>query len=128
MDLSLDRPDDYLFVRRAGADAITLADRELKHSFLLTPDQVVENWPAASADMLSADDVAALLALQPELVLLGTGQRQIFPAPAFMAGFLRKGVGIEVMDNAAVARTYNLLAGEGRRVLAAFILDAGPAS
>ncbi len=124
MDLSLDRPDDYLFVRRTGADVITLADRELRRSFLLTPDQVVENWPAESADILSADHVEALLALQPELVLLGTGQRQIFPAPAFMAGFLRKGVGIEVMDNAAAARTYNLLAGEGRRVLGAFILGA----
>jgi uncharacterized protein len=128
MDLSLDRPDDYLFVRRTGAGVITLADRELKRSFLLTPDQVVENWAADSADMLSTDHVEALLALQPELVLLGTGQRQVFPAPAFMAGFLRKGVGIEVMDNAAAARTYNLLAGEGRRVLAAFILGAAGVS
>ena len=128
MDLSLDRPDDYLFVRRTGAHAITLADRELKRSFLLTPDQVVENWPADSAGMLSADHVEALLALQPELVLLGTGQRQVFPAPAFMAGFLRKGVGIEVMDNAAAARTYNLLASEGRRVVAAFILGAAEVS
>lgn len=128
MDLSLDRPDDYLFVRRTGADVITLVDRELKRSFLLTPDEVVEDWPAQSADMLSADHVEAILALHPELVLLGTGQRQIFPAPAFMAGFLRKGVGIEVMDNAAAARTYNLLAGEGRRVLAAFILGAATVS
>ncbi|WP_343883571.1 Mth938-like domain-containing protein [Rhodanobacter caeni] len=128
MDLSLDRPDDYLFVRRTSADAITLADRELKRSFLLTPDQVVENWAADSAERLSADHVEALLALQPELVLLGTGQRQVFPAPAFTAGFLRKGVGIEVMDNAAAARTYNLLAGEGRRVLAAFILGAAGVS
>ncbi len=128
MDLSLDRPDGYLFVRRTGAHAITLADRELKRSFLLTPDHVVENWPADSAGMLSADHVEALLALQPELVLLGTGQRQVFPAPAFMAGFLRKGVGIEVMDNAAAARTYNLLASEGRRVVAAFILGAAEVS
>jgi uncharacterized protein len=39
-----------------------------------------------------------------------------------MAGFLRKGVGVEVMDNAAAARTYNLLASEGRHVVAGFIL------
>ena len=56
------------------------------------------------------------------MVVLGTGERQVFPAAAFMTGFLRKGVGVEVMDNAAAARTYDLLAGERRRVVAAFIL------
>jgi uncharacterized protein len=66
-----------------------------------------------------------VLDLQPEVVLLGTGVRQQFPPAAFMAGFLRKGIGIEVMDNAAAARTYDLLASEGRRVVAAFILPAG---
>lgn len=122
MDLSLDRPEGYLFVRRANTDSIVLTDRELGASFLLAPDRVIENWPVAAAEMLEASHVDALLALRPELVILGTGQRQVFPAAAFMAGFLRKGVGIEVMDNPAAARTYNLLAGEGRHVVAGFIL------
>ncbi|MCW8808485.1 MAG: Mth938-like domain-containing protein [Rhodanobacter sp.] len=124
MDLSLDRPEGYLFVRRVDADRITLADRELDSSFLLAPDRALEDWPVNDAATLEAGHVESVLALQPELVILGTGQRQIFPAAAFLAGFLRKGVGIEVMDNAAAARTYNLLAGEGRRVVAAFILPA----
>ncbi len=124
MDLSLDRPEGYLFVRRTDAHSITLIDRELASSFLLAPDRVIEHWAVDAADMLDADHVEALLALQPELVILGTGEKQIFPAAAFLAGFLRKGVGIEVMDNAAAARTYNLLAGEGRRVIAGFILPS----
>ncbi len=124
MDLSLDRPEGYLFVRRVGARSITLIDRELDKSFLLAPDRAIENWPVDAASVLDASHVETLLALQPELVILGTGERQIFPAAAFMAGFLRKGVGIEVMDNAAAARTYNLLAGEGRRVIAGFILPS----
>ncbi|HEY8682353.1 MAG TPA: Mth938-like domain-containing protein [Rhodanobacter sp.] len=122
MDLSLERPEGYLFVRRVGARSITLIDRELDCSFLLAPDRTIENWPVASVGALDASHVESLLALQPELVILGTGERQLFPAAAFMAGFLRKGIGIEVMDNAAAARTYNLLAGEGRRVIAGFIL------
>ena len=125
MDLSLDRPEGFLFVRRVGARGITLIDRELTESFLLAPEQVIERWPVAAVDALDAGHVQALLALRPELVLLGTGERQAFPAAAFMAGFLRQGVGIEVMDNAAAARTYNLLAAEGRRVLGAFILPPG---
>jgi len=124
MDLSLDRPGDFLFVRRVGARSITVVDRELTASFLLAPERAVEQWPVNDVELLDADHVDAILALKPELVLLGTGERQHFPAAAFMAGFLRRGVGIEVMDNAAAARTYDLLASEGRRVVAAFILPA----
>ncbi|KZC41228.1 UNVERIFIED_ORG: hypothetical protein RHOFW104R5_17000, partial [Rhodanobacter sp. FW104-R5] len=107
MDLSLERPEGYLYIRRVGARGITVIDRELVASFLLTPDQAIEDWPVTAAGTLDAGHVEALLALRPELVILGTGERQVFPAAAFMAGFLRKGVGIEVMDNAAAARTYN---------------------
>ncbi|SFS12245.1 Uncharacterized conserved protein, contains Mth938-like domain [Dyella sp. OK004] len=122
MDLSLDRPGEYLFVRRVGARSITVVDREFTRSLLLAPDRTIENWPVTHASTLDAGHVETILELQPEVVILGTGERQVFPAAAFMAGFLRKGVGIEVMDNAAAARTYDLLAGERRRVVAAFIL------
>ena len=122
MDLSLDRPEGYLFVRRVGAHGVTLIDRELVSSFLLAPDRAIEHWPVEAAAALCADHARALLELGPELVILGTGDKQVFPPAEFVAGFLRKGIGIEAMDNAAAARTYNLLAGEGRRVIAAIIL------
>ena len=122
MDLTLDRPGSYLFVRRVGARSITVVDRELSSSFLLSPERAVENWPVTTASELDDSHVGAILELDPEVVLLGTGERQVFPSPAFMAALLRKGVGVEVMDNAAAARTYDLLAGEHRRVVAAFIL------
>jgi uncharacterized protein len=125
MDLSLERPEGYLYVRRVAAHGITLIDRELTSSFLLAPDRAIENWPVTAPETLDASHVEALLALNPELVVLGTGARQAFPAAEFMAGFLRRNIGIEVMDNAAAARTYNLLADEGRRVVAAFILPPG---
>jgi uncharacterized protein len=127
MDLTLDRPEGYLFVRRVDAHHVTLVDRDLARSFLLAPDRAIENWPVDNAALLDASHVATLLELQPELVVLGTGEHQVFPAAAFMAGFLRQGVGVEVMDNAAAARTDNLLASEGRHVVAGFILpDAQP--
>jgi len=122
MDLSLEQADGYLLVRRVDARSVTLLDRVVEHSFLLTPAGITEAWPVTAAGSLGVDDVPVLLALKPEVVILGTGERQVFPAAAFMAGFLRKGVGVEVMDNAAAARTYNLLASEGRHVVAGFIL------
>jgi len=122
MDLSLDQAEGYLLVRRVDARSVTLLDRVVEHSFLLTPAGLTQAWPVTAAGKLDAEDVPAVLALKPEVVVLGTGDRQVFPAAAFMAGFLRQGIGIEVMDNAAAARTYNLLAGEDRQVVAGFIL------
>jgi uncharacterized protein len=122
MDLSFEHPGEYLFVRRVGADTVTVVDRDFHQSILLTPQQVIEDWGVTDASRLTLDDVEKIAALQPELVLLGTGERQVFPPAEVMAAFLRQGIGIEAMTNGSAARTYSLLAAEGRRVLAAFIL------
>jgi uncharacterized protein len=122
MELSLDRPGGYLIIRSVGPHGITVMDRELVHSFILSPSSAVENWPVTDAGQLGLAHVEDVLALKPEVVLLGTGERQVFPSAEVMAGFLRRGVGIEVMTNASAARTYSLLAAEGRLVVAAFIL------
>ena len=129
MDLSLDHPGEFLFVRRTGKHSVTVMDREITASFLLAPDRIVENWKAGDdPKALQPEHAEAFFELAPELVLLGTGERQSFPPAAFLASFLRQGVGIEVMDNAAAARTYDLLAGEGRRVVVGFMLPAAAAS
>ncbi|URL57267.1 Mth938-like domain-containing protein [Luteibacter flocculans] len=122
MELSFEHPGEYLFVRRVGADTITIVDRDFHKSLLLTPEKVVEDWSVTDASQLGLADIETIVALAPELVLLGTGQRQVFPPAEVMAAFLRRGIGIEAMTNGAAARTYTLLAGEGRRVVAAFIL------
>ena len=122
MQLSQENPD-FLYVLRGVSDAGVLVNQEtLGRSFLLSPNQLVPDWRPTSAADLHPDDMAALLELQPTLVLLGTGPRQKFPAAAVMAALLTRGIGIEVMDNAAAARTFNVLASEGRRVVAAFLL------
>lgn len=122
MQLSQENPD-FLYVLRGISEAGVLVNQEtLSRSFLLTPHQIVEDWRPTSAADLQPADMEAVLALQPALVLLGTGPRQRFPAAAVMAALLTRGIGIEVMDSAAAARTFNVLATEGRRVVAAFLL------
>lgn len=122
MQLSQENPD-FLYVLRGISEAGVLVNQEtLSRSFLLTPNQIVEDWRPTSAADLQPADMDAVLALQPALVLLGTGPRQRFPAAAVMATLLTRGIGIEVMDSAAAARTFNVLATEGRRVVAAFLL------
>ncbi len=122
MQLTHELPQGYLYVRSCMPGAITVVDRVLERSFLLAPDRLVEDWPVASAAQFDRAAAEAIAALEPEVVLLGTGQRQVFPPREAQAALLQRRIGIEVMDNAAACRTYNLLAGEGRRVLAALML------
>ena len=125
MQLSLNRPGEFLFVRRVADSAITVVDRELQASFVLAPDQALENWPVTDVKALDAAAVAPILELKPAVVILGSGPRIVFPPQAVLAEFLKRGIGIEVMDNAAAARTFNVLASEGRKVVVAFVLAAG---
>lgn len=128
MQLSHDLPEGYLFFRNCSPDAVTIIDRVVTRSFLLAPDRLVEDWPITEADAFDLAAIDALVALEPEVVLLGTGERQVFPPREAMAALLGRRIGIEVMTNAAACRTYNLLAAEGRRVVAAIMLAGDPLS
>ena len=91
---------------------------------------VASSWLIVSASAVQATpdirdmgdlarlDPSRLLAQDPEIVLLGTGPRQIFPAASFRAQFLSVGIGVEVMDTGAACRTFNVLVAEQRRVVA----------
>ncbi|CAN7261882.1 Mth938-like domain-containing protein [Pseudoxanthomonas sp. LjRoot168] len=122
MQLSHELPDYAFALRAADGRTARVNDRVLATSFILSPQQLVEDWPVHDSAALAPDDLAPLLALQPEVILLGTGERQVFPPASVMAACLRQGVGLEVMTNAAAARTFNVLAGESRKVVAGFLL------
>jgi uncharacterized protein len=126
MELNLERPRDYLFVRRADARSVTIVDRPFTASIILTCDKVMDDWGIRDVAAMTPAHAEPILALQPEIVLLGTGARQQFPSQEVLAAFLQRHVGVEVMDNAAAARTWDILASEGRNVVAAFILCDRP--
>ncbi|GAB2494579.1 Mth938-like domain-containing protein [Arenimonas alkanexedens] len=122
MQLSQENPDFIYVLRGVSAAGVLVNQETLSASFVLTPNQLLSTWRPASVDELQPQDMNAVLALEPALVLLGTGPRQRFPSPAVMAALLTRGIGIEVMDSAAAARTFNVLATEGRKVVAAFLV------
>ena len=121
MQLNLERPDYQYFLRGADGASALLNDSRLTRSFVVAPNVLVEDWPVTNTASMTPADLDALLALEPELLLLGTGAIQTFPPAVVMATCLQRGIGIEVMTNAAAARTYSVLAGEGRRVVAGFV-------
>lgn len=80
-------------------------------------------WACSRFDTLDASHFIPLADLRPELVLFGSGSRLRFPRPEWLQALMARGIGLETMDTAAACRTYNILAGEGRHVLAALLLE-----
>lgn len=98
-----------------------LMSESLTVSFLLTPDDLdTDNLPVSVVD-LKTEHFKKLVALETEVVLLGTGADMKFPAAELVGWLSRQGVGLEVMNTAAACRTYNLLMLEDRRVAALVI-------
>jgi uncharacterized protein len=122
MQLTLEHPDHAYVLRGADGACALVNDRRLTSSFIVAPDALLEDWPAAAVGLLTPELMEPLLALRPEVIVIGSGERQAFAPVATQAACLQAGVGFEVMNNAAAARTFNVLAGEGRRVVAGFVL------
>lgn len=80
-------------------------------------------WNCTNFEQLTADHFALLAELKPELVIFGSGSRLRFPPPAFLRALMAQRTGLETMDTLAACRTYNILAGEGRHVIAALLIE-----
>jgi uncharacterized protein len=79
-------------------------------------------WGTGAFEALTVEDFERLARLQPELVIFGSGKRIRFPPPLLLRNLMARRIGIETMDTAAACRTYNVLAGESRKVVAALLL------
>ncbi|TVR58637.1 MAG: hypothetical protein EA420_17040 [Candidatus Competibacteraceae bacterium] len=122
MRFNLDIDTQRYYIKSYGPGWINVNDREIRRSAIVSPEQLVTDWPPQTFADLEAFHFEALLPLEPEIVLLGTGNRQRFPRPAVTQTLLAHRVGLEVMDTAAACRTYNVIMLEGRRVAAALLL------
>ena len=80
-------------------------------------------WNCPRFEELTAGHFALLAGMKPELVIFGSGTRLRFPPPAFLRDLAHQQIGLETMDTLAACRTYNILAGEGRHVVAALLID-----
>ena len=122
MRLSLEFSAAAHVIRAYAEGVVTINDYQLRQSVIVTPDRLITDWPPQRFDDLVASHFQALVELNAEIVLLGTGKRQQFPAPPLTYLLLSRGVGLEVMDTGAACRTYNIIMAEGRRVAAALLM------
>lgn len=98
-----------------------VAQKAFSHSILVTTD-TVQTWTPRCFNELEASHFGAISQFAPELVILGTGAKQQFPSAAILHPMFDRHIGVEVMNTGAACRTYNIIAAEGRRVLAALLM------
>ena len=91
-------------------------------SLIIFNNEVIHPWGHSAANELSIDDFSLAIENSCEVVLLGTGEQQIFPNNTLMTSLLKKGIGVEVMDTVSACRTYNILAAEYRDPMTMLIL------
>lgn len=126
MKLHLNQDPSLNTITGYGADHVMINKQRYEGSMIVTPERIIEDWRGKEFDTLSAADFDYLASLDAEIVLLGTGQRLRFPHPRLTQGLMAAHIGLESMDTGAACRTYNILMSEGRRVVAALLLDAEP--
>lgn len=122
MKFHLDAPGGVNLVRGYGPGRLRIGEQTHTTSVIVTASTVIERWRPATAEQITAADLEPLLGLAPDVVLLGTGERQQFPDPAVLRLLYEQRIGVEVMDTSAACRTFNVLVTEGRPVAAALIV------
>ncbi len=110
-------------IRSYVAGELRVGQTILTAPAILSPSKIHENWSPPEVGSMSIRDFAIAMTEQPEVILLGTGPQQIFPRLTLISAVMQQGIGFEFMDTAAACRTFNVLASEGRRVVAALLLN-----
>jgi uncharacterized protein len=124
MKLHADRPDGPNAISRHGPHGVVVNGVERRSSTIVPWQGEVRAWPVDRFADLSVQHFAMLADPAPALVIFGSGARLRFVRPELLRVLIERGIGIETMDTAAACRTYNVLLGEGRAVIAALLFEA----
>lgn len=123
MKLHTTSTQQYQTVTGYDDTGVEINAKRYAESLLVLPEIAPVSWPAASFDALTTVHFDQIDATNPDVVILGTGQRQRFIHPRLITALTERRVGVECMDNQAACRTYNILMAEGRRVALALIVE-----
>lgn len=123
MKLNLELNPALNLITGYGDDHLMINQIRHAGNLVLTPRQIVPGWAAGGFEGLTTEDIGGLCELSVEVVLIGTGERQRFPAPQLLRPLIEARIGFEIMSLPAACRTYNILASEGRSVAIAALFD-----
>lgn len=126
MKLHADQPDTQS-ITAYGPGWIAVNGQRHEHSLVMTANTPPKRWECSRFEDLTAahfEQLGESAGETPELVVFGSGTRLRFVRPALLQNLMARRIGVETMDTAAACRTFNILAGEGRRVVAALLIEA----
>ncbi len=123
MKFTLESTSQVNLIRGYSSQEIRVGEQRLHASCIVAADALITDWAPSSFAELMPEHLEPVLALEPEVVLLGTGPTQRFPPAAIRSALASRGVGLEVMDLGAACRTFNVLVQEERRVAAGLFLS-----
>ena len=123
MKFTLETTSRVNLIRGYSAQEIRIGEQRLQGSCIVSAESLIAEWAPRAFTELAPEHLEPILALKPELVLLGTGPSQRFPPSVIRGAFAAGGVGLEAMDLGAACRTFNILVQEERRVVAALFLS-----
>lgn len=124
MQLTQENPAQINQILSYDDNGFVVNGQRFAGALIVGSETPAEPWQVNGFAALGVEDIARLAGFRPALVLLGTGRRQHFPPARLLEPLISAGIGFEIMDTGSACRTFNLLAAEGRVVLAA-MLPAG---
>jgi uncharacterized protein len=121
--LQPDKQPSLNTVSAYGPNYIEINAQRYTNSLLLSPESPVIEWSCTRFEDIKTEDFEQIAKLEPAVVIFGSGERIRFPKPALIAPLIARNIGIETMDLQAACRTYNVLMAEGRKVVAALLIE-----
>jgi uncharacterized protein len=121
--LQPDKQPSLNTVSAYGLNYIEINAQRYTNSLLLSPESPVVEWSCTRFEDIKTEDFEQIAKLEPAVVIFGSGERIRFPKPALIAPLIARNIGIETMDLQAACRTYNVLMAEGRKVVAALLIE-----
>ena len=122
MKFAQDAQDEGYVITAYDNDSVSINGRPFSQSLIVSAKHLHEHWDLSSIELLQADHIDQVLLFKPELIIIGTGDRLVFPAVETYAAIIQQGIGVDFMDTGAACRTYNILMSESRDVVAGLIL------
>ncbi|HEX6260873.1 MAG TPA: MTH938/NDUFAF3 family protein [Woeseiaceae bacterium] len=110
-------------VRQVEPGRLRIGNAVVRNNVLLTADREICDWSIEDIDQLSESDLQTIIEAAPEMIVVGTGWKSVFPPRELVFALARRGIGFETMNTPAACRTFNILINEGRRAAAALIVN-----
>jgi uncharacterized protein len=110
-------------VRQVEKGMIKVGDQTVTENVILFRDTIRRGWHTDDVRNLKEEDLADLIAEEPEIILFGSGWQSTLPPRELVFALARKGIGFETMSTPAACRTFNILVSEGRDVAVALVID-----